>query len=499
MAGSSARKKIVIARFQHETNTFSPIPTPLEAFNPVWDGQVIERDGRARTAVGAFIQLAQAMGAELITPVSAMANPSATVHKDAYELVCKKILDAVSEGCDAILLDLHGAMVAQGAPDGEGELLARIRAIAPSTPLIVALDLHANLTPKMVANCDVIVSFKTYPHVDMFEAGEHAGRIFSAMLGGVVKPVMAYRQLPLLSHTLCSNTEQGAMQAAVQAAIQAEKLPGVLAVSILAGFSLADFHDAGMSVLVVTDQDQTLAEGVADKLAAQIIDNRDGFIYQSPSLTESLQNARTLANGSGFGPVLLLDHSDNVMSGGTCDTMDVLAAALEQGLSGIAVGPIADPETVVELVKAGVGARVTVALGNKAGWSSLGKTHTPYKLSGVIKAISDGRFVVTGPIFTGALADMGQTVVLDTGTAQIVITTERIEPYDLGVFSSCGVTLADKTYILLKSRIYCRPVFVPMSKGLVECDSDEGGPTSSNYAWFDFKHVRRPIYPFDLS
>jgi microcystin degradation protein MlrC len=499
MAGSSARKKIVIARFQHETNTFSPIPTPLEAFNPVWDGQVIERDGRARTAVGAFIQLAQAMGAELITPVSAMANPSATVHKDAYELVCKKILDAVSEGCEAILLDLHGAMVAQGAPDGEGELLARIRAIAPSTPLIVALDLHANLTPKMVANCDVIVSFKTYPHVDMFEAGEHASRIFSAMFGGVVKPVMAYRQLPLLSHTLCSNTEQGAMQAAVQAAIQAEKLPGVLAVSILAGFSLADFHDAGMSVLVVTDQDQTLAEGVADKLAAQIIDNRDGFIYQSTSLTESLQTARTLANGSGIGPVLLLDHSDNVMSGGTCDTMDVLAAALEQGLSGIAVGPIADPETVVELVKAGVGARVTVALGNKAGWSSLGKTHTPYKLSGVIKAISDGRFVVTGPIFTGALADMGQTVVLDTGTAQIVITTERIEPYDLGVFSSCGVTLADKTYILLKSRIYCRPVFVPMSKGLVECDSDEGGPTSSNYAWFDFKHVRRPIYPFDLS
>ena len=254
-----------------------------------------------------------------------------------------------------------------------------------------------------------------------------------------------------------------------------------------------------MSVLVVTDQDQTLAEGVADKLAAQIIDNRDGFIYQSTSLTESLQTARTLANGSGIGPVLLLDHSDNVMSGGTCDTMDVLAAALEQGLSGIAVGPIADPETVVELVKAGVGARVTVALGNKAGWSSLGKTHTPYKLSGVIKAISDGRFVVTGPIFTGALADMGQTVVLDTGSAQIVITTERIEPYDLGVFSSCGVTLADKTYILLKSRIYCRPVFVPMSKGLVECDSDEGGPTSSNYAWFDFKHVRRPIYPFDPS
>ena len=111
--------------------------------------------------------------------------------------------------------------------------------------------------------------------------------------------------------------------------------------------------------------------------------------------------------------------------------------------------------------------------------------------------MTDGSFTVTGPIFSGALAKMGPTVVLDTGSAQIVITTERMEPYDLGALTSCGITLEDKSFILLKSRIYCRPVFVPISKGLVECDSDEGGPTSSNYTWFEFKHVRRPIYPFN--
>ena len=139
---------------------------------------------------------------------------------------------------------------------------------------------------------------------------------------------------------------------------------------------------------------------------------------------------------------------------------------------------------------------MTVDLGNKAGWLSLGKAPAPLRLTGTVRSLTDGSFKVTGPIFTGAIAKMGPTAVLDTGSAQIVITTERIEPYDLGTLTSCGISLEDKSFVLLKSRIYCRPVFVPISKGLVECDSDEGGPTSSNYARFDFKHIRSPIYPF---
>jgi len=490
-------KRIVVARFQHETNTFSPIPTPLEAFSPLWDGDVLQQEQHARTAVGALIQTALKLGAEVITPVSAMANPSKTVAKHAYDTVCNKILDAIRPGCDAILLDLHGAMVAEGAPDGEGSLLEKIRQIAPTTPLVVALDLHANVTPLMAANCDVLVSYKTYPHIDMFETGEHAGRIFVDMFSGKTRPLMAYRQLPILSHTLCSNTTKGAMQAAVEAANKAEQRPGVLGVSVLAGFALADFHGAGMSIVVVTDDNQALADEVADEIQSLILNHREGFTYKSDPLAVSLAQAAALAQGEGEGPVLLLDHSDNVMSGGTCDTMDVLSGALSFGLTNIAVGPIADPQVVQQMIIAGVGATVTVDLGNKAGWTSLGKAHPPLNLTGKVKAITDGSFKVTGPIFTGAIAKMGPTAVLDTGTAQIVITSERMEPYDLGALTSCGITLEDKSFILLKSRIYCRPVFVPISKGLIECDSDEGGPTSSNYSWFEFKHVRRPIYPFN--
>jgi microcystin degradation protein MlrC len=308
---------------------------------------------------------------------------------------------------------------------------------------------------------------------------------------------MSWRSLPLLSHTLRSDTSAFAMRRAVDAALVAEREPGVLAVSIMAGFSLADFEGAGVSVVVVTNRRIDLAEAVAARIAQQMWEDREGFIYASEPLAQSLQHARALAAGPGTGPVLLLDHSDNVMSGGSCDTMDVLQEALQAGLTDIAVGPIADPEAVAQLFTAGVGATVTVALGNKTRLKAQGLNKTPVVLTGVVRATDGGEFCVSGPIYTGATVRMGRTVLFDIGAAQIVVTEERVEPYDLGIYTSVGISPAEKTYLLLKSRMYCRPVFEPLSKGLVECDSDSGGPTSSNYSLFPFKKIRRPIYPLD--
>jgi hypothetical protein len=205
-----------------------------------------------------------------------------------------------ADGIDAILLDLHGALVAENAADGEGTLLEKIRQLAPDTPLAVALDLHGNVTEKMVHNADILVSFKTYPHVDMAETGEHAGRLMMDLLSGQSRPITRWKQLPLLSHTLRSNTNEGAMQRAVETARQAELEQGVLAVSIMAGFSLADFADAGMSVIVVTDNDEQLAESVAHNIAQQIWQERDGFVYHSAPLKESLERARELQKSEGI-------------------------------------------------------------------------------------------------------------------------------------------------------------------------------------------------------
>jgi microcystin degradation protein MlrC len=444
-----------------------------------------------RTAMSAFIDAAKSECAEIVTPISASANPSGVVSAAAYDAICKAIVDA-APGCDAIMLDLHGAMVAENSSDGEGDLLERLRGVVPNVPIAVALDLHGNVTQKMIDNADVIVSFKTYPHIDMYETGAHAARLLLAAMHGRARPVLTWRRLPLLSHTLRSATEAGAMKRAVDAARSAEE-QGMLAVSILAGFSLADIAAPCMSVVVVGNGDQTEADAIAHRIAQQIWDERNGFVYESPPLEQSVAQAKMMATGASK-PVLLLDHGDNCMSGGTCDTMDLFEEAMRQGLNGVVSGPLCDPQAVAELIAAGVGETVTVAVGNKrkAGFAS---ARAPVSITGIVRAITDGEYIITGPTYTGQRAFMGRAAVLETGRARLVLTERTHEPWDLGVFESVGIDPRRTRFLLLKSRMYCRPVFEPISAGLVECDSR--GVTSSDYRLFPFRNLDRPVFPLD--
>lgn len=484
--------KILIARMNHETNTFSPVATPLAAFGrngPSYGDEAYRENKGMQTAMSAFIDAAERAGAELVTPVSASANPSGPVAAQAYTALCDAIVNA-AHGCDAVMLDLHGAMVAENSNDGEGDLLERVRAALPHAPIAVALDLHANVTAKMIANADVIVSFKTYPHVDMYACGEHAARIFFDKIAGRSTPVIAWAQPPLLTHTLRSTSAAGAMKRAVEAAQQAER-DGMLAVSILAGFSLADIPAPCISVIVVGEGDQAAAQEVATRIGRQIWDEREAFFYKSAPLAESVAEGAALAVDPDK-PVLLLDHGDNCMSGGTCDVMDVFDEAVKQGLNGIVMGPVCDPDAVAALFAAGPGATVSVGIGNKL--AATGK-RAPVHLTGTVRALTDGEYIISGPTYTGQRAFMGRAAVLDTGGAKIVVTERTHEPWDLGVFESVGIDPRRATYLILKSRMYCRPVFVPIAQGLVECDSR--GVTSSDFGLFDFTNVIRPVYPLD--
>ncbi|WP_433695643.1 M81 family metallopeptidase [Paraburkholderia phenoliruptrix] len=490
--------KILIARMNHETNTFSPVPTPLSAFGqnganagPSFGEDAFNDNKGMQTAMAAFIDAAEREGAQIVTPVSAAANPSGPVEAAAYDTICDAIL-AAAPGCDAVMLDLHGAMVAENSYDGEGDLLARVRAALPDAPIAVALDLHGNVTQKMIDNADVIVSFKTYPHVDMYETGAHAARLLFALVHGNAKPVIAWRQPPLLAHTLRSSTAEGAMKRAMDAARAAEA-EGMLAVSVLSGFSLADIEAPCISVVVVGDGDRTQAEAVAEHIARQIWSEREDFVYRSAPLAESVAQAAALAKDADK-PVLLLDHGDNCMSGGTCDTMDLLEEALAQNLDGIVTGPLCDPQAVAALMAAGVGSTVTITVGNKVESSAI-KPRAPVAMTGVVRALTDGEYVISGPTYTGQRAHMGRAAVLDTGAVKLVVTEHTHEPWDLGVFESVGIDPRRARFLLLKSRMYCRPVFVPISAGLVECDSR--GVTSSDYGLFAFRNVKRPVFPLD--
>lgn len=489
--------RFVIAQMQHETNTFSPVPTPWEAFGnrgPSIGREALEAIQGTRVPMAAFIDLARREGAEIVTPIAAWANPSGPVDGEAYDRICGLICDAVRQGCDAVYLDLHGAMVVEGrTDDGEGTLLERIRAIAPDTPLAVSLDLHANVTERMVSNCDVIAGYKTYPHVDGYEAGELAGSILLRYLKGEIKPVMAWGNRPLLAHTLRQNTAESPMRDFVEAARAAER-QGMLAASAFGGFQLADIHDAGISAVVVADRDLAAAQAACDAILDAAWKRKEDFVYRGRPLEEALIEAKQLGESSG-GPVLLLDHADNCMSGATQDSMHVLEAALRLGLTEIAVGPVRDPEAVGRMVEAGIGNRVTLPVGGKADMPAIGRKGEPMQLEGVVRNVTDGEYTITGPQFTGLRCYMGRTAVLDTGRAQIVVTERNQEPWDLGVFESVGIRPEKQRYLLLKSRMYFRPVFLPIAKGSVLCDGV--GVASSDWKQFTYRKVRRPIYPLD--
>ena len=490
--------KLVIAQMQHETNTFSPVPTPWESFGnggPFQGRAAYNAMKGTRLPMAAFIDLAEAAKAAIVTPVAAWANPSGPVDGKAYDRICDLICNEVSKGCDAVFLDLHGAMVvADRTDDGEGTLLERIRAVAPDVPIAVSLDLHANVTDRMVRNATAIAGYKTYPHVDQYESGHLAGSIVLRAMRGEVKPVMTWGNVPLLAQTLRQNTGESPMKDCVDAARAAEK-EGLLAATAFGGFQMADIHDAGLSVVTVADSDRKAAEAACKAILDIAWTHKEQFIYRGEPLDQALAKAQAMAEHTG-GPILLLDHADNCASGATQDTMYVLKAALRQGLTGIAVGPVRDPQAVAEMIKAGVGAKVTVEVGGKTDMPAIDVKGEPMELTGIVRAITDGEYTISGPQFHGMRCYMGRTVVLDTGTAEIVVTEKNQEPWDRGVFTSVGIDPEQKRFLLLKSRMYFRPVFLPIAKGMVFCDSV--GVGTSDWTQFDFKNLRRPIYPLDL-
>jgi len=490
--------RLVIAMMKHETNTFSPVVTDLDRFGGrgLHRGEAVAAAwAETNTPTGAYLALARAAGAEIVTPIAADSPPSGPVRRDAYEAIAGAIVDAVAAGCDGVMLDLHGAMVAEHLDDGEGELLARVRAVAPRIPICVALDMHCNLTARMVANCDAMIGYKTYPHVDMRAVGEKIGRVLLAQLAGEVEPVMAWGQVPLLAQTLRMGTDAEPMRALQAKAREAERAP-ILAATLFGGFPLADIADAGVSAVVVADGDRAQAEGVRDALLAEAWNARSEFVYRGRDLAASIAEAKRLQNSIPAGrPVVLLDHADNCASGGSQDVMTVIAEALRQELPDVAVAAVFDPRAVATMRAAGIGARVTLELGGGTDLPTIGRRGAPLRVAGRVAHLGDGRWRITGPMMTGAMADTGPTAVLDLGRTRIVVISRHHEPFDTGIFTVNGIDPASCRYLLLKSRVHWRAGFAPLASTILTCDGE--GVTTSDNARLAFAKVRRPIFPLD--
>jgi microcystin degradation protein MlrC len=497
-------KRFVIALIKHETNTFSPIATPLTAFGH-GNGPSYGEDARSafagsNTPFAAFLDIARREGAVAVTPVAAESWPSNMATRASFDALLQPLEAAVRAGCDACFLDLHGAMVIEGCDDAEGEILKRLRRIRADLPIAVTFDYHTNLSPDIVANASVITGYKTYPHVDMYEAGLLAGDILARSLRGELRPVMAWGWLPLVSSVMRHAPEDGPSGEILDYARAMEKSGRVLAATLLPGFAHADTPYTGVSAVVVADagadaQAQSTAQQVCERMLAIAWERRAEYVFHPEPLAQSVARARALGADAHAGPILMIDHCDNCGSGGSQDVMLVVEEILRQNLDDVAIAPIRDPQAVAQMIEAGIGSNMTLELGGKTDMPAIGLAGRPLELAGRVRNITDGEIVFTGPMYTGIKSHLGRTAVLDTGRAQIVVTERHHEPFDLVIFRHCGIEPTRKKYIMLKSRIHYRAGFRPIAAHVIECAG--AGVTNADLSVYDYRKLRRPIYPLD--
>jgi len=495
----------------HETNTYSPVITDLSRFSdgaerPLEGRQALDTFRGTASPLGGFIDVCEKDGCEILMAVAGGAPPSGPVEDDAYEYLADKILSALNQGCDAVMLDLHGAMVSRSFDDGEGELLRRIRSLAPEVPIALCLDMHANLFPDMVRFSTLLCGYHTYPHVDMDDTARRAGRLLLRTLKGEIHPVVRWGNAPMLPHVMRQGTDDSPNRELQQRAIEMEQNEA-LDVSLFTVFPHADIYNAGLSVAVVTDANPELAEDLKNELLDSAWQHRQAFVYHAEPLSTSVARAAELARkapqNESRKPILLLDHYDNTASGGTMDTTEVLTEILRQGLEDVAVFGIFDPAAVEQMVAAGLGNDVSLELGGKLPMPALRQQSRPLPIKGRVTHISDGRFPATVAMSRGLTLNMGKTAVLSVPGAagnpaeglEIVVISRHLEPFDPGCFKALGIDLDKRRFLMLKSRIHYRVGFQDRVSAVVECAGR--GVCTSDYSELDFLKVRRPVYPLD--
>jgi microcystin degradation protein MlrC len=493
--------KVIVAGIGKETNSFSPIPSPLSRFGakpgPFYGEEALNRFKDTRGAFAALVQAARSWGAEIEVPIVASCTTGAPVADADFEAIMAPVIDSVRKGCDAILLGMHGAMLTQ-AGDDEGLLLERLRRLAPETPIGVSWDFHATMNPRKVDNATIAVAYKTAPHVDIFETGQAVARLMRDVLNRKVKPVTVWGNIPFIgdSDSERMTTSAPAMAEVMAIAAEAEKHPKVLACNVFGGCAVADTREAGPSCTVVTDNDPELGAAIRDKILSALWKRRKVFLFQPDPLSEVVAKAKAIKAGGAKGPVVLGDCCDSANSGGSNDDMTVIREVIKQGLEDVAVAPIRDGEVAAAMHKAGNGATITVDLGHKVKPVD-GSTFKPLRVTGKVSGLYSGELVVTGPVFTGTRRDMGPCGVLTCGGIQLVVTTERAEPFDLGIFEKVGINPKDKKFLVLKGGLGFGPVYKPIAAEVLYCAGNGANKTVLQAAK-NYRHLRRPIYPLDV-
>lgn len=485
--------KIITGMFCHESNTYSVQPTGITEYRQhTWvEGAAIEKTfSGTKTSLGAFIEIARRGGIELVYTIAANATPGGKVTDEVFERVWDALnhaLDTHSD-VDAVLLALHGAMATESSDDGEGELLKRVRSKLGTERILTAtLDCHAHLTPLMVKQADLLILYKTIPHVDMYERAVEAAELTVKSVGKKISPEMALVKPPMT--TVKQGSSNSPTRDFMTRLVELEKMPKILSASMSMGFNYADVPEAGTGFLVITDSDASLAKQTADALALSAWERRHEFIPNIPDVSDAVEQA--IALGREGHPVIIADGSDNPGGGTAGDSIAILSEFMKRGVTGVVVSTVRDPEMVALAHQAGVGAMVKAELGGKTD-----TFHGPsLPVEARVRLLSDGRYIFKGRMFTGTEGNLGKTAVLEVAGNLIIVNENRQQTLDPELMRRQGVEPCDFPFVVLKSTMHYRSNFTELAHAIVEANGP--GLSSARLQDFPRKKIRRPFFPLD--
>ncbi len=487
-------KTILAVCFNHETNRYCPGVTGLQDFadNAAYfdKDSILKAYNGVKNEVMAYINYFSDKADYTVEPVCALvAAPGPVVAQSVWERVRDSVLEAIRKTpkVDGILLALHGAMVTEHYEDGEGELMEAIRReVGESVPVMASLDLHANITGKMLTFADGLFPCDYYPHTDLYEAGQRAAECMYRTLEGEIRPVVCGCKLdmvfPYMPH------EHPVFKPFLQEAQSLRGAGNLIDVTICHGFFPADIYEQGVTVLAIANDDRELAQNTADTLGTKIFAARRELRRNFLTADEAIAQAKS----SDAYPVVIAEVADNPGAGATGDAPGLLKKFIEHDVQDVAMAIMFDPETVAAAEKAGVGNEVEVSIGGKVIPEITGG---PVRCKAYVKVITDGKYRNRDKMGHGRVCNLGKTALLQIGGVQVIVTSVRMQTYDLEVYRSVGIQPQDMKILAVKSTMHYRASFSNVSSVMLDVETPALAIQSPEAA--PLAHSRRPIYPLD--
>jgi microcystin degradation protein MlrC len=487
--------RIAIGQLWQETNTFNPAPTTradFEAFGVLRGAELVERMAETNE-LGGFIQSLRAWPErpEIVGLVRLPAWPAGLASADTFAWLREELVGALRRALpvDGVLLALHGSLAADGTPDVEGDILeAYRRTIGPAVPLVATLDLHANVTERMVRAADALVLYHTIPHIDVIETARRGAAVLRRILDGA-RPVTAFQKLPLVAPVERANPQDPeSVSYAIRETLQSwERDPRVLAAGLATVQPWLDIPELGAAAVVVTDGDAGLARERCAELSAFVWAHRRDYLSELPSVQEGVR----IAFAEPDGLVALGDGADATTSGSPGDGTHILGEMLKYDWPRPALITLVDPELVAEAGRRGVGAEFATMLGGKR------DRRFSKPISAVVRVdrLFDARFRMTGHLANGMPIDMGPCAVLRVGNVHIVVTSRSGPHFSPQLFQAAGIDPFAAQVLVAKSPCGFRAAYQGRARRMFVVRSSGCAP--SDFWRYPYRNIPRPLWPWD--